>query len=88
MKHAILAVVLLAAAGCASVHLVKPGATAEEFEQDKATCAAQALGGPSNIFLQREILLLCLRGRGWVPEGAAVTEQEERPAIYSPELVP
>lgn len=58
----------------------KPGATVDDFESDKAFCMAQAQAATTyqqNPFIavsqQRDILDLCLRGKGWREQGQAAT---------------
>jgi hypothetical protein len=53
--------------GCATTTFTKPGATAEDFERDRAACrfAAHAAGDPILAMLA---VPDCLRGKGWVRE--------------------
>lgn len=63
----------LSLAACAGPRVFsKPGATAQDFAQDKGACRAQALSATAavtNPFIavdqQNEITFACLEGRGW-----------------------
>jgi hypothetical protein len=60
---------LLAITGCVRTVWVKPGATAEDFERDKAACRAETARAADPIFAAM-YLGDCWRGRGWTPQRA------------------
>jgi hypothetical protein len=42
----------------------KPGATDQEFQQDRGQCVAQAYAAPSN-YQRQAIMIGCMSGKGW-----------------------
>lgn len=58
--------VLLLMSGCATTEKGwdKPGATQEEFVQDRGQCVAQAFAAITP-FQQQMILVGCMQGKGW-----------------------
>lgn len=87
MRLGLVAAAAAALSACVPAYFVKPGATTEDFEMDKAACAAQALGSANqNVFLQVQIVKLCLRGKGWQEAAPPRTEAPaaEPASDYSP----
>ena len=64
-----LAVAVLALTGCSTnkgSSWVKPGASAQDFNMDRAQCNAQAFsGGGGNMMTIAIIQNQCLQGKGW-----------------------
>ena len=62
-------VAVIAIAGCTTskgTSWFKPGATSEDFYQDRAQCNAQAFsGGGGNLMTIAIIQNQCLQGKGW-----------------------
>jgi hypothetical protein len=66
----------LLAAGCAATESVwiKPGATQQDFYQDRGQCQAQAFSIPNAPALQIAIVSnSCMQGKGWYTEERPVS---------------
>lgn len=60
--------VLLLLAGCATpkqTYWEKPGASAQDFNQDIGQCRAQAFGNTMNLMQAAIIQSSCMQGKGW-----------------------
>jgi uncharacterized lipoprotein YmbA len=62
-------IVLMLLAGCASepkqTYWEKPGASAQDFNQDIGQCRAQAFGNTMNLMQAAIIQSSCMAGKGW-----------------------
>jgi hypothetical protein len=71
--YVILAVILSLLSGCAAPMWWKPYASKEEMQSEWVTCQALAtqgsadplLGGRINMTTQKELMFMCLEGKGW-----------------------
>lgn len=77
MKQCLLALVILSAiTGCSSRQTFweKPGASARDFEMDRADCNSRAFAAPVNMYGFALIWNQCMQGKGW-----GLVERETRP---------
>ena len=65
-KAMLVGVLALAMTACVPFHYVKDGATAAQFDQDKAQCTYEAkLHQPRDPIMWPDTVSSCLQARGW-----------------------
>ena len=66
MKKLLIGSVIAVLFGCANNVWVKPGASVNDFNVDRAQCNAQAYSIPfANVYQQAAVQNECLQGKGW-----------------------